>query len=127
KVAILQKKTRGEAVMGQLTLRFGNENSLFEYTTADGFLGSLMMRGTKKHTREQIQDMLNKLEAKLSAVSGTGQLTFTWQAKRATLPGVLDLLGEILRQPAFPEKEFDILKSQNKQSLEKGLTDPQAL
>ena len=127
KVAVLAKKTRGEAVVGQLTLRFGNEKSLVDYTTADKFLGSLMMRGTKKHNREQIQDLLNKLEAKLNASSSTGQLTFTWQAKRATLPGVLDLLGEILREPSFPEKEFEILKGQTKQSLEKGLTDPQAL
>ena len=127
KVAVLAKKTRGEAVVGQLTLRFGNEKSLVDYTTADKFLGSLMMRGTKKHNREQIQDLLNKLEAKLNVSSSTGQLTFTWQAKRATLPGVLDLLGEILREPSFPEKEFEILKGQTKQSLEKGLTDPQAL
>ncbi|HMF17583.1 MAG TPA: pitrilysin family protein, partial [Gemmataceae bacterium] len=127
KVAVLAKKTRGEAVVGQLTLRFGNEKSLVDYTTADKFLGSLMMRGTKKHSRQQIEDMLNKLEAKLNASSSTGQLTFSWQAKRATLPGVLDLLGEILREPAFPGKEFDILKGQTKQSLEKGLTDPQAL
>jgi zinc protease len=127
KVALLPKKTRGEAVVGQLTLHFGNEKSLAKLTTPASFLGSLMVRGTKKHTREQIQDLLNKLEAKLKAGSGTGQLTFTWQAKRATLPGLLDLLGEILREPTFPEKEFDILKGQSKQSLEKGLTDPQAL
>jgi zinc protease len=127
KVAILPKSTRGATVVGQLTLRFGNEKSLFDYTTTDDFLGPLMMRGTKKHTREQIQDALNKLEAKLNASSGTGQLTFTWQAKRATLPGVLELLGEILREPSFPAKEFDILKAQTKQELEQGLTDPQAL
>src|SRR5262249_13950104 len=127
KVALLPKRTRGGAEGGQLSLRFGHEKSLTGYTTPATFLGSLLMHSPNKDNREPNQDTLNELEAKPNASSSTGQLTFTWQAKRATLPGVLDLLGEILRQPTFPDKEFDILKNQSKQSLEKGLTDPQAL
>jgi zinc protease len=127
KVALLPKKTRGEAVVGELTLRFGNLQSLAEYKNASGFLGSLMKRGTKKHTRLEIDDLVNKLGARLSASSSTGLLSFSWQAKKSTLPALLELLGEIIREPAFPEKEFDILKRGEKQRLEKGLTDPQAL
>ena len=127
KVALLQKKTRGETVVGELTLHFGNEKSLAGYTSAARFLGPLMMRGTKKHSREEIQDLLDKLAAKLSAASDTGGLSFSWQAKRATLPAVLDLLGEVLREPTFPGKEFDIVKQGRKQVLEKALTDPQSL
>jgi zinc protease len=127
KVALLPKKTRGEAVVGELTLRFGNQQSLAEYKTASSFLGSLMKRGTKKHTRLEIDDLLNKLGASLSASSSTGQLSFSWQAKKSTLPEMLDLLGEIIREPSFPAKEFDILKRADQQRLEKGLADPQAL
>ena len=36
-------------------------------------------------------------------------------------------MEEILRQPTFPEKEFDELRSASRQTLEKGLTDPQSL
>ncbi|MGL4553551.1 MAG: M16 family metallopeptidase, partial [Gemmataceae bacterium] len=39
-----------------------------------------------------------------------GQLTFSVEAKRSTLPAALDLLAEILREPAFPEAEFDRMK-----------------
>jgi len=127
KVALLPKKTRGEAVVGQLTLRFGNQQSLTDYKTASGFLGSLMKRGTKKHSRLEIDDLLNKLEASLSVSSTPGQLQFSWQTKRATLPALLDLLGEIVREPSFPVKEFEILKRADQQRLEKGLADPQAL
>ena len=127
KIALLAKSTRGEAVVGALTLRFGNEKSLFDYKTAAGFLGPLMRRGTKKHTRLEIDDLLNKLEATLSASSSPGKLSFSWQAKRSKLPAVLDLLGEIVRSPSFPAKEFGILKRADQQALEKGLTDPQSL
>ncbi len=123
--ALLPKKTRGETVVGRLVLHFGNDQSLKGYTTACNFLGPLMMRGTEKSTRQQIQDRIDKLEAKLNASSRPGELTFAWEAKRATLPAVLDLLGEILRSPAFPDKEFDVLKRNQKQSIEKMMADPQ--
>lgn len=127
KVALLNKKTRGDAVIGSLVLRFGNEQSLLGQTTAANFIGSLMMRGTKKHTRQEIQDILDKLSSSLNGSSSAGALTFGWQSKREQLPAVLDLLREVLREPIFPEKEFEVLKSNQKQQLEKALTDPQAL
>ena len=37
-------------------------------------------------------------------------MSFIIQAKRETLPAVLALLGEMLREPTFPAEEFDILK-----------------
>jgi zinc protease len=127
KVAILNKKTRGDAVIGSMVLHFGNEKSLTGQTTAAAFVGSLMMRGTKKHDHQQIQDILDKLQSSLTASSSAGVLTFSWQSKRAQLPAVLNLLHEVLREPSFPEKEFDILKRGQKQQLEKMLTDPQSL
>src|SRR5262249_17868864 len=47
--------------------------------------------------------------------------------KRSTLPAALKLLGEILREPAFPEAEFDSIKRQTKAFSERSKTDPQAL
>jgi zinc protease len=127
KIALLPKKTRGETVVGQLVLHFGNEKSLFDYITASDFLGPLMMRGTKKHSYQEIEDLLNKLSATLNAGSTTGSLSFSLKAKRSTLPGLLEILGEVLREPSFPGKEFEILKRATKQDLEKALTNPQAL
>ncbi len=127
KVAILNKKTRGDAVVGSVVLHFGNEKSLTGHTTAASFVGSLMIRGTKKHDRQQIEDILDKLQSSLSLSSSAGELTASLAKQAAQLPAVLDLLHEILREPSFPEKEFDILKRGQKQQLEKMLTDPQSL
>ena len=127
KVALLNKKTRGEAVIGSIVLHFGNEQSLKGNTTAADFIGPMLMRGTKKHTHQEIQDLLNNLKSTLSAGSSAGSLSFSWQSKREQLPAVLDLLREVMREPIFPEKEFGILKSEDKQDMEKSLTDPQAL
>ncbi|GIW79205.1 MAG: peptidase M16 [Gemmatales bacterium] len=127
KVALLPKKTRGQAVVARLTLRFGNEKSLTGKTEAAQFLGDMLLRGTKQRSRQEIQDTLDKLGARLLAASDVGELTFVMQCKRDNLPPLLDLLGEILREPAFPEKEFDILKREQRDQLAKSLVEPSAL
>ncbi len=69
KVAFFPKKTRGETVVGKLTLRFGNEESLTGKTTAAEFIGPMLMRGAKDRTRQQIQEQLDALKSTLSVGS----------------------------------------------------------
>jgi zinc protease len=127
KVALLPKKTRGEAVVLRLTLRFGNEKSLQGMRMPCELLGDILERGTKKHTRQQLQDDLAKLGARLSVGSDLGQLSVTVVTKKASLPAVLDLVREVLREPSFPAEEFDILKREQETALQKQLTEPREL
>jgi zinc protease len=127
KAAFLPKKTRGEAVHLQLVLHFGNEESLKGQRMPAEVLGDLLTRGTKAHTRQQIKDSLDSLEATLSASSSSGALTVDVQAKRATLPAVLKLLAEVLRSPTFPAVELDILRNEYRDQLQKALTEPTTL
>jgi zinc protease len=124
KVALLPRKSRGETVVLQLTLRYGNEESLNGLTAAAGFLPQLMLRGTKGHDRQQLQDELDKLTARLTGFGSAGAMTFSIECKRENLPAVLKLFGEVLRQPTFPQNEFEILKRQQKEGLTRGLKEP---
>jgi zinc protease len=56
-----------------------------------------------------------------------GQLTFSVEAKRSTLPQAITLLGEILREPAFPAAEFDAQKRRSRSRFEAMRTEPSAL
>jgi zinc protease len=127
KVALLPKKTRGEAVSGQMALHFGNAQSLAGSTAAVDYIGAMLTRGTKSHTREQIKDELDRLKSSLGVSSSLGSVSVSLTSKRAQLPQVLELLREILREPTFPEKEFEILKSSVKQSILEAMADPEAL
>lgn len=127
KVAFFPKKTRGETVVGSLTLRFGNENSLLGKGVAAGFVGSLMIRGTKKLNRLEIQDELDILKSKLAVSSGAGTLSVGWESKRETHADLLKLMQQVLREPTFPEREFDVLKRNAKQSIEETMVDPQGI
>jgi zinc protease len=127
KVALLPRKTRGERVTLRLALHYGNEKSLKGHTSATQFLAPMMVRGTRKHTRQQLVDEFNRLEANVNAGGLIGDATFALTCKRETLPQVLALLAEILREPVFPENEFNVYKRQLRERLEEGKTDPQSL
>jgi len=126
-VALLTKKTRGNTVVLRMTLRYGNEKSLFGLATAADFLPSMMMKGTKQLTRQQIQDQLDQNKASMGASGSAGEASFVIQTKRDNLSAVLDLLRQVLREPVFPASELDILKQGQRADLEQALTDPQQL
>ncbi|HEV3439644.1 MAG TPA: insulinase family protein, partial [Gemmata sp.] len=125
--AALAKKTRGEVVQLQLNLHFGSEKSLAGLNSASTLLGSLMRRGTKQHARQELTDALDKIGAQLSVTSEVGGLSVSLQVKKNDLPTALKLLEEILREPAFPQEELDVLKRENLERLNSAKTEPQAL
>ncbi len=110
KLALVPKKTRGGKVNARLTLRFGNEKDLANRADAGSLAGAMLMRGTAKHTREQIQDAFDKLKAQASVFGSATQAGAFIETTRENLPAVLRLVAEILREPSFPAKEFDQLK-----------------
>jgi zinc protease len=125
--ALLPFKARENAVAVNLTLRFGNEESLKGNVDAADFLATLMMRGTKKQNRQQIEDALAKLKATVRESSSPGQVSFIIDCNRESLPAVLALLREVLREPTFPDEEFTLLKRQTRDSIERARTDPASL
>jgi len=124
KVGLLPRKSRGEMATVMLALRFGNEESLKNRKTTIDLFGEMLERGTKTHSRAEIKDALDKLHVRLSVHTEVGILMVTLQVKRANLDKSLQLLTEILREPSFPDKEFDALKSEVRDQLSKGRTEP---
>src|SRR5262249_49897965 len=104
-----------------------NAESLADDAVASQFLASLMTKGTKKHTRQQLKDELDRLHAKIAGAASPGGLGFTIVCERSTLPRVVELLTEILREPTSPADDFDVMKRQTRDQLEQGLTDPGTL
>jgi len=126
-VALLPKKTRGNTVVLRLTLRYGDKQTLAGLNKACEFLPSLMTRGTRQLTYQQIKDLLDQNLAVLQAAGNAGEATFVIQTKRDKLPAVLDLFRQVLREPTLPTSELEILRQQSRSDLEQALSDPQAL
>jgi zinc protease len=124
KVGLLAKKTRGEMANVDIMLRFGNEESLKGKKTAVEFMAEMLGRGTKKHSRQELKDKLDKLGAQWSFSGQIGLVSVSLKAKRANLPEALAVITEMMREPAFPEKEFEILRAEVRDELDKGRTEP---
>ncbi|HEV2885004.1 MAG TPA: pitrilysin family protein [Pyrinomonadaceae bacterium] len=124
KLALLPKKTRGGKVVAQMTLRYGDEKSLMNRVTAGQLAGSMLMRGTAKHTRQQIQDELDRLKARVNVFGGPTQAGVVVETTRENFPAVMRLVAEVLREPIFPESEFEQLKRENLAAIEEQKSEP---
>jgi len=123
RLALLPKQTRGGTVVAQLSLRWGDEQAKTGRATACGLASAMLMRGTRNRTREQIANEFSRIRARVGVGSEGGSI----QTIRENLPAALRLVAEILRQPSFPEAEFEQLRQSSLTSVEAQRSDPRAL
>jgi zinc protease len=124
KLAMLSKKNRGETVNVSISFRSGDEKSLFGRGTVGSMTGQMLSRGTTKFTRAQLADEFDKLKIQ-GGVSGLGNSGM--QTTRPNVVQAIKLAAHVLREPAFPESEFEQLKKQSLTGIEAQKSDPQAL
>ena len=127
KVVMLPKTNRGGTVLASLQIEFGDEKSLAGKNAVGSMTGALLMRGTKSHTRQQIQDEMVKLNARINVTGGVSGADATIQTTAENLIPALRLAAEILREPSFPDSEFDQAKKQRIAAIENRRTEPAAL
>ncbi|HET8546833.1 MAG TPA: pitrilysin family protein [Bryobacteraceae bacterium] len=127
KLTLLPKKTRGQTVAGVIQLNYGSAQSLAGRATASNAVRGMLMRGTAKHSRQQIQDELTRLKAQMNVTGSAPVTELQFQTTRANLPEVLKLAEEILREPAFPEAEWEQYKQAALAAAEQNRTNPNAM
>jgi zinc protease len=127
KLVMLPKTSRGGVVSATIQLRFGDEKSLTGLRAVGDLTGSLLMRGTKTKTRQQLQDEMVKWNARINVNGGPDRAVASINTTEANLVPALRLAVEMLREPAFAEAEFDQVKQQRVAGIENNRTDPAAL
>ena len=125
KVALLPKDTRGETVVATLILRLGAEEALTGRAQAGQAASQMLMRGTVRRSRQEIEDEMNRLQAQLSVGGGPIVVQAQVQATREHFADALRLLAEVLREPAFSADEFALLKEEQLAGLEIQKSEPQ--
>jgi zinc protease len=87
----------------------------------------MMMRGTTKRSRQELQDELARLQSQLNVGGGSGLMAANMQSTRENLAATLELAIEVLREPAFPEDELKTLKDQMLATIELQRSEPQQI
>ena len=124
-VALLPKENRGDAVTASFTFRHGTEESLTGKDTAASLAGSMLMRGTTKRSRQEINDEFIRLKVAGGINGGALSVGGSSTTVRENLPDAIRLAAEILREPSFPEEEFELLREQNLAGIEAQRSEPQ--
>ena len=144
KVALLARGTRGGTVSAVVLLHFGDGESLAGQSAAAQVGGGLLMRGTRNRTRDQLQDEMDRLQARIVVAGGGGgggaggrrgpvvasdvaSAVAVISTTEKNLPGALALAVEMLREPAFAESDFEQVRRQRIAALEAGRSEPAVL
>ena len=123
RTALLPKRTRGGRVFAILTLHWGDEQRRTDRETACELAGAMLTRGTQKHTRAELNDAFDKLNA---SVALGGEATHI-EVRGENLVPTLRLVAEALREPSFPPAEFEEMKRAMLAGYEQQKSDPRAL
>ncbi|GGY06200.1 insulinase family protein [Massilia dura] len=118
-VALLPKKNRGETVAVDLRLHWGDEKNQFGKSMVSAVAGEMLTRGTAKYTRAQLADAMSKLKM-------SGGSVYHFDTTREHLDEALRLMAHVLKEPAFPEAEFEQLRQQWIVGIEANRNEPQA-
>ncbi|GAA4431317.1 pitrilysin family protein [Ravibacter arvi] len=126
-LALLPKKTMGNVVSAQMTFRFGDEQSLQNKGAIPSFTADLLNKGTTSRTRQQIKDELDKLKAAVSVGGGANQVVVSIETVKESLPGVIKVVADILKNPSFEESELEKLRQEQIAGIESQRGEPQAI
>lgn len=127
KGAMLPKPTRGNAVQATLTLRFGDEKSLFGQSEVGSLVASMLNKGTTHLSREQIQDRLDQLRSEVGISGSATGVTVGITSRRETIAETIALVGQLLREPSFPAQALDELQRRRLTAVQQQRDDPEAI
>ncbi len=125
--AFLSKETRGDNVIAQIRLRYGDEQSLMNKSTAADMMAEMLNKGTKTMTRQEIQDKFDQLKANVRIDGGVTGLSARIQTERKNLSEVVDMVMDIFKNPSFDAAEFEKVKEENLAYYESQKSEPNTL
>jgi zinc protease len=89
------------------------------------FVVDLAQEGTTTKSSEQIKREVFSMGASLNGAAGQDASTFQVRGLSSTLPQMLAIVADIVRNPSFPQAELDLLKARTGQQLQAQTASPQ--
>lgn len=111
-VALVQRNPGSMAVSVRGEVRVGAVNEPAAQNGLAVFTGAALIRGTAQRTFQQIAAMTEERGASVHSGGGVHSSGFAGRTLAEDLPLILDILADILRNPAFPASEVERLRGQ---------------
>jgi zinc protease len=112
-------------VTAMLTIQSGLAVEPAEKAGLAQFVVDLAQEGTTTKSSEQLKREVFAMGANLSGFAGQDASTFQIRGLNNTLPQMLAIVADVVRNPSFPQAELDLMKSTTAQRLEAQTASPQ--
>jgi zinc protease len=111
----------------QISLKAGHRYETIEKSGVSSLLAALWQKSTLKTSSEEIENKFARLGASLSLNSGDDNISFFLQCPKANLKEAVGILKEIMFEPKFDEKEFELEKKKQLDAITQSQTTASAL
>jgi len=127
KYGLIKKDIKGGKVLGSFKFPVSNAKDLTGKSDVGSLMAQVLKTGTKSHTKEQIQDMLDEWKSNINFGFSGQTLFVNFSTYKESLPKVTSLIKEILTESTFPEAELVKTVNEYNTYLESSLNDPQSI
>lgn len=121
---ILQRDPSVPVVYSHTSLLAGSLSETPDTAGLNALLATMMLKGTTTRDALSIAETLEDLGATIRPSAGNNSLALSSYCLRDDLPAIIELLGEIIRQPAFPGDAIERERAAMTAHLEELLEDP---
>jgi len=90
-------------------------------------LANLITKGTKTKTPEQLENEIESLGARIDAYSSNDAIYLSGNALSKNFEATMKLVTEILLEPRWDEKEFQLIKQSTKSNIQRRDANPNAI
>ena len=126
-LAMLPKEARGDRVNATISLQFGSLEALKGQRLNAIVTADLLLKGTDKYTREQINDRIDALGGEVG-ISGSGSdLTIGLSTTHANIDALAAFVLEVVQHASFAQEQLNEYTSKLTTSLKSSMTEPTAI
>ncbi len=124
---IVTRQTAVPKVSMTLTVRSGFSSDPADLTGLAAMTADAVQEGTRRRTSEEIRRQVFGMGGSLTATTSQDYTSVSARGLAEFAPDLLDLLGDVVMNPTFPEQEVAILKQQHQQAASQQKASPQFL
>ena len=112
KTAFLSAEDQDSLVWVNMKFRFGNEQNLMNRDVAGDFAGQLLIKGTQHRNGAELEQVFKDLGANVNVTGNVYSASVSMEVESENLYEALNVLQEVLREPAYSKDEFEAHKQE---------------
>lgn len=116
-VVLIWENPSADIIAARLFIRAGSQWESPQVAGLSHLLSAVLTKGTEQRSSLQIAEQVESVGASLGADSATDYFLLSLKTVSADFAEMLELAGELLRSPSFPQSEIDLERRLTMQAI----------